>query len=103
MDDKVRNTEVKHRFEIDLGDSTAFAEYRLEPGKIIFPHTVVPKQHEGQGIGSMLIRAGLRYARDHRLQVVPLCRFFAAYMSKHEEVQDLLDAESRKRLSLKQG
>ena len=103
MDDKVRNNEAKHRFEIDLGDSTAFAEYRLEPGKIIFPHTVVPEQHEGQGIGSTLIRAGLQYARDQHLQVVPLCRFFAAYMSKHEDVQDLLDAESRKRLSLKQG
>ena len=103
MDDKVRNNEAERRFEIDLGDSTAFAAYRLEPGKIIFPHTVVPQQHEGQGIGSRLIRAGLQYARDHHLHVVPLCPFFAAYMTRHEDVQDLLDPESRERLGLKQG
>jgi predicted GNAT family acetyltransferase len=103
MDDRVRNNEAEQQFEIDLGDSKAVATYKLVPGKIIFPHTVVPREHEGQGIGSALIRAGLTYAREHHLQVVPLCPFFAAYMKKHDEVQDLLDSESRRKLGLEQG
>ena len=102
MGDRVRMNEADHQFEIDLGDSKAFAAYRLEPGKIIFPHTVVPEEHEGQGIGSELIRAGLQYARDHHLKVVPLCKFFAAYMTKHEEVQDLLDPDAFQQLGLEQ-
>lgn len=82
----------KHRFEADLGDgSLAVAEYRLEPGKIVFTHTLVPKAHEGQGIGSALIRHALEFARTRGLAVVPLCPFFAAYIARHPEEQDLLD------------
>ena len=103
MGDKVTNNEAEHRFEIDLGDSVAVAVYDREPGKIIFIHTKVPPAHEGQGIGSRLIRAGLQYARDHQLKVVPICPFFAAYMEKHEEVQDLLSPGAREKLGLDEG
>lgn len=103
MSDKVRNNEAEHRFEIDLGDSKAVAVYELQPGKIIFIHTKVPPAHEGQGVGSALIRAGLQYARDHQLKVVPICPFFAAYIKQHPEVQDLLDDASREKLGLDQS
>jgi hypothetical protein len=86
----------KHRFEADLGDgSIAIAEYRLEPGKIVFTHTAVPAAHEGQGIGTALIRFALRSARERELAVVPLCPFFAVYIKKHAEEQDLLDPAYR--------
>lgn len=103
MSDNVRNNEAEHQFEIDLGDSKAVAVYEREPGKIIFTHTKVPPAHEGKGIGSKLIRAGLQYARDHQLKVVPVCPFFAAYMKEHEEVQDLLSPGAREKLGLDQG
>lgn len=91
----------EHRFEADLGDgSLALAEYKLVPGKIIFTHTEVPPAHEGKGIGSALIRFALAAARDRGLTVVPLCPFFAAYMKKHAEVQDLLDHIGREKLGL---
>ena len=91
----------EHRFEADLGDaSLALAEYKLVPGKIIFTHTEVPPEHEGKGIGSALIRFALAAARDRGLTVVPLCTFFAAYMKKHAEVQDLRDHIGREKLGL---
>ncbi len=97
----IRNNIDKHRFETDLGDGTfAIAEYNLLQSKIIFTHTEVPEGHEGQGIGSALIRYGLSFARQRGLQVVPICPFFAAYMKKHAEVQDLLDPAFRSALGL---
>ena len=88
----IRDNPAKHRFEADLGDgSFAIAEYTLPAGKIMFTHTEVPPQHEGKGIGSALIRFALEDARKRQLKVIPICPFFAAYMQKHEEVQDLLD------------
>ena len=97
----VRDNPDKHRFEIDLGDgSFAIAEYTLPHGKIMFTHTEVPKAHEGQGIGSALVRFGLRAARERGLQVIPICPFFAAYIKKHAEEQDLLDPAYRKTLGL---
>jgi predicted GNAT family acetyltransferase len=97
----VRDNAEKHRFEIDLGDgSLAIAQYRLPPGKIMFTHTEVPPAHEGKGIGSLLVRTALASARERGLQVIPICPFFAAYIKKHAEEQDLLDPAYRKTLEV---
>jgi hypothetical protein len=98
----IRDNVESHRFEADLGDgSLAIAEYNLLHGKIVFTHTEVPAAHEGQGIGSSLIRYALRSARERNLQVIPICPFFAAYIKKHDEEQDLLDPSYRNVLGLK--
>lgn len=94
----VIDNDERRRFEIDLGDALAIAEYNLPEGMIMFTHTKVPPHHEGKGIGSALIRAGLASARDRGLKVIPICPFFAAYMQKHEEEQDLLDETWRRRI-----
>jgi len=92
----VRDNPPRHRFEIDLGDGTfAFAQYTLAVGTITFTHTKVPTAHEGQGLGTLLVRSALASARDRGLRVIPLCPFFAAYFRKHPEVQSLLDASYR--------
>jgi predicted GNAT family acetyltransferase len=97
----IRDNPEMHRFETDLADgSIAIAEYNLLEGKVVFTHTEVPSAHEGQGIGSALIRFALSWAREHGLQVIPICPFFAAYIKRHEEVQDLLDPSYRKALGL---
>lgn len=96
----VRDNPDRRRFEIDLGDSLAIAEYTLPKGMIMFTHTEVPEQHGGRGIGSALIRAGLAAARERKLKVIPICPFFAAYMKHHEDVQDLLDETWRRRLGV---
>ena len=97
----VRDNPERHRFEIALGDGTfAIAEYTLRPGKIMFTHTEVPEAHEGKGIGTTLIRFALDAARERGLKVIPICPFFAAYMRKHAEVQDLLDPAWRKKFGL---
>ena len=97
----VNDNPARHRFEMDLGGGDiAIAEYTLPEGKIVFTHTEVPPAYEGQGIGTALIEAGLASARERGLQVLPVCPFFASYMKKHAEVQDLLDPSYRKVLGL---
>ena len=97
----VRDNADRHRFEIDLGDGQlAIAEYTFPAGKIMFTHTEVPTAHEGQGLGTILIRAALASARERGLKVIPICPFFAAYMAKHAEVQDLLDSAWRRKFGL---
>ncbi len=97
----VRDNVERKRFEIDLGGgAVAIAEYTLPEGIIMFTHTEVPPEHEGKGIGKALIVAGLAAARERGLKVIPICPFFAAYMQKHAEVQDLLDDVWRRRLGV---
>lgn len=97
----VRDNPDNHRFEVDFGDGTmAIAEYNLLTSKIVFTHTEVPPSHEGHGIGTALVKAALESARERGLEVIPICPFFAAYMKKHVEVQDLLDPAYRKVLGI---
>lgn len=90
----VMNT-ATHRFEVTLGDEVAFAEYRLEPDSIVFPHTVVPEAFGGMGVGGKLVQAGLAYAREHKLWVKPTCPFFHAYIAKRPELHELVHPDMR--------
>ena len=96
----VRDNPERNRFEIDLGGSIAIAEYTLPAGKIMFTHTEVPEAHEGKGVGTTLIRFALDAARERGLKVIPICPFFAAYMQKNADVQDLLDPAGRIKFGL---
>ena len=97
----VHDNPDRHRFEVDLGGGIfAIAEYTLPAGKIMFTHTEVPAEYEGQGIGTLLIKHALASARERGLQVIPICPFFAAYMKRHPEVHDLLDPSYRSMLGL---
>ena len=90
----VTDNPAHSRFEIDLGDGeVAFAAYNLLPGAIRFYHTVVPESHGGQGLGTMLIKAGLAAARERGLKVIPICPFFRAYLKKHVDEQDIVDPD----------
>lgn len=86
----VVNNEEKKRFEVKINGYLAVCEYIKLKTKIIFTHTEVPPALEGQGIGSMLAKTALDYARANELKVQPLCPYIAAYMKKHPEYQDLL-------------
>ena len=45
----------------------------------------------GMGLGTALIKAGLAAARERGLRVIPICPFFAAYLKKHPDEQDIVD------------
>ena len=95
----VMNDET-HRFEIALDGETAFAEYRLHPGTITLPHTVVPEAFEGRGFAGALARAAFGYAREHGLKVIPTCPFMAGWVKKHPEAQDLVADHCKAELGL---
>jgi len=95
----VMNT-ATHRFEVTLGDETAFAEYSLLPDVLVLPHTVVPDAFAGKGVGGALATAALGYAREHGLKVKPICPFMAGYIRKHHEYADLVHADFREKLGL---
>lgn len=89
----VHNVQAQ-RFEAEVGGQLALAEYRLAPGRILFTHTEVPYAFRGRGIAGKVVQAGLEYARDHGLTVVPLCSYVSTYIRRHPEYQ-LLSAPSR--------
>lgn len=86
----VKHNELSQAFEVKRDDQLAVLEYYRQDDAIVFTHTGVPEELEGQGVGSALARAGLDYARAQDLRVVPQCRFVRAYLERHPEYQDLV-------------
>ena len=95
----ISNDQVKNRFEVDIAGKTAFLLYRLMPGKLVLVHTEVPTESAGHGIGSKLVRAGLEFAREQGLTVIPLCPFATDYVRGHQEYLDLVHPDYRARVT----
>jgi len=89
MTNNIRDNTERHRFELDADGHIAFANYKRADGVLTMIHTEVPKELEGRGIGSALIRGVLDTARREGLKVNPLCPFAKAYIEKHPEYADL--------------
>jgi predicted GNAT family acetyltransferase len=84
---EVRHNPERSRFEIQLGEDLALAEYMLAGSNIIFTHTEVPPAFEGQGIGSQLAKFALDYAVKQGYKIQPLCPFIAAYVRRNSAYQ----------------
>ncbi|GAB5536762.1 MAG: GNAT family N-acetyltransferase [Rubricoccaceae bacterium] len=78
------------RFAILMEGEDAELVYRQREGRITFVHTFVPEAVRGQDLGTALVEAGLAFARETELAVVPACPFVKAYMEAHPETHDLL-------------
>jgi uncharacterized protein len=91
----VSNNEAASRFELHVGGKNAFLAYRRSAKEIVLTHAEVPVEMEGQGLGSNLVRAGLAFAREHMLKVVPLCPFVVWYIRHHPEFVDLVRPDYR--------
>lgn len=79
----VRNNQAEQRFEAQVDGGMAVADYQLSGQDVVFTHTKVPEQSRGRGVGEALAKAGLDWAHEQGLTVVPECPFIAAYMSRH--------------------
>ena len=86
----VRDNKDRSRFELDVGDQLAFANYRLTPSAIVITHTETPRSLRGRGIASELVKGALELIRADGLKVIGACGFVVDYLDKHPEFRDLV-------------
>ncbi|SKA37076.1 hypothetical protein SAMN02745126_05879 [Enhydrobacter aerosaccus] len=84
---------VKHnvdlsRYELETQHGMAIAVYRQQGDRLVFTHTEVPPEDEGQGIGSRLVRGALDDARRNGFKIVPACSFVVDFVRRHPEYSD---------------
>jgi predicted GNAT family acetyltransferase len=91
---EIRDNPGLQRYELEVEGRLAIAAYERRGGAIVFTHTVVPQQLQGQGVASRLIKAVLTDVRRQGLKVVPICEFVSAYLDRHTEDQDLIAADA---------
>ena len=91
MNDIIDN-KAQHRFELEVEGHVAKSFYEIADGVITFIHTEVPPELGGKGVGSRLIKGALDQVRGRGLKVIAECPFVKAYIEKHPEYADLLQA-----------
>lgn len=75
----------------DAADTEAEVHYvPTGPKLIIIDHTHVGDHLRGQGVGALLVKKAVDYARENELKIVPLCPFAKREFSVHEEYHDVL-------------
>ena len=89
---------AEKRYELDLGDGMALAEYVLGHGLIVLTHTEVPPKYEGRGIGKELVQGVLEDIRRKKLKVVPQCPFVATYIRRHRRERPAAKPDSFRRV-----
>ncbi len=88
------------RFEARVAGAVAgSAHYERHGDRVVFTHTEVDDSHEGQGVGSALIRRSLDTVRASDERAVPLCPFVSGYIERHDEYPALVDHDMLARLS----
>jgi uncharacterized protein len=94
----VRDHPAEHRYEITVGGRPAgVTPYLDRPGgegggqRRVFIHTEIDPNYEGQGLGSVLVKAALADVRASGRRAVAVCPFVSAYLERHPEEVDIVD------------
>ena len=87
----VDDNPMENRYEAWIdGALVGISQYELTADTIVFLHTVVAQEQEGQGVGSAIARYALDDARARGLSVRPLCPYIRGWLERHPEYGDLI-------------
>ena len=89
-DTPIRDNAEEGRWEIAVGEETAWLSYARGPSVIALIHTEVPDALAGMGLAGRLARHALAVARDAGLAVEPSCPFMIGWLDRHPEYQGLV-------------
>jgi predicted GNAT family acetyltransferase len=79
-----------HRFQTRVDGKLAYTEYSMDGRTLTFTHTQVPKELEGRGLASKIVKFALDEARSKKFKVVAQCPYVSSYIQRNPEYQDLL-------------
>lgn len=85
MEFQVVHKTNENRFEIKVGEETAYVEYTLHNDKLDIEHTFVPKAWEGQGLASILVKEAYGYALENQLKPEATCSYAIAWLERHPD------------------
>ena len=90
MTTQVRDNTERNRYEaVRDGELLGFADYIRTQDVVVFTHTEIDPAHEGEGVGSTLVRGALDHVRELGLPALPICPFVQAWMLRNPEYADL--------------
>jgi predicted GNAT family acetyltransferase len=87
----VRDEPEHERLVADVDGDEAELIYSIRADAFVIVHVGTPKRLEGRGIGGSLVRAGVEYARERNLAVVPQCPFAAVWLERNPDAASTVE------------
>ena len=85
MNDVFKNNTAAKRYELLVGESVAFANYRLQDGTLFIDYVEAPVELRGTGAAGRLMAHIMAEVKSAKLKVVPVCGYAASWLRKHKE------------------
>jgi predicted GNAT family acetyltransferase len=100
-DVQVAEVPERERYELTVdGEVAGFSDFRGGGVLRAVTHTEIDPRFEGQGLGSILVKAVLDDVRTRGMHVLPVCPFVKAYLAQHPEELDLVEVQHRRAFHL---
>jgi uncharacterized protein len=90
---EVTHNEANHTFEVWIDGHLSKLDYLQDAKNFVITHVGVYPEHRGQGVAAKIVEAGLQYARQNSLRVVPMCSYAAAYIRRNPKHMELTNQE----------
>lgn len=90
MEIELIDNKDKSRFEVEIQDKMAIMDYKKKDNKLYILHTEVPKEFEGKGIASAMVKKVLNLIKEKDMKLVSLCPFVSGYIKRHPEYKSLV-------------
>ena len=83
---------TKGRFDAMDEDKIAGSMFYTLAGetRMIIDHTEVDNAYRGKNIGKSILMAIVKYARENKIKIIPLCPFAKSVFDKTESIRDVL-------------
>ena len=83
----------QNRFEATVEGYPSRLDYIQDGKNFVITHVGVHPELRGQGLAGHIVEAGLAYASEHELRVIPMCSYAASYIRRHPEYRELMNQE----------
>ena len=87
---QVTDNAAEGRYELIESGETAYADYRVEGGRMYVDYVFSPPALRGAGTAGRLMQGVAGDARARGLKITPICGYAASWLRRHPEHADLL-------------
>ncbi|HLO14222.1 MAG TPA: GNAT family N-acetyltransferase [Anaerolineales bacterium] len=89
----VTHNEEAHTFETWIEGHLCKLDYIQDDKNFVIAHVGVYPEFRGQGVAGKIVEAGLAYAKQNSLRVIPMCSYAAYYIRKNPQYVELTSQE----------
>ena len=94
MDYKITHDKKNHKFTTTIDGSECYLSYSYEEDDVLdFYFTFVPGELRGKGVAAELVEAGLKYAIENNLRIIPRCSYVNLYVQRHGEYKKIIESD----------